>query len=86
MPARKTTTVPQALVVSFSLERETKGTFRFAEQNAWIGEDAAQVLFKSATDRPSIGTEYITKEALAAAGIDPEKYDLLATFVAVEKS
>jgi hypothetical protein len=57
MPAKATT---DPLTLTFTKERETKGTWRYAEDV----EDASQ--------RPTIGTIYVLKTVLAEPG-DPDK-------------
>lgn len=47
---------PDTLVLDFAMERETKNTIRFQEQDVPEG------------DRAAIGTLYITKEALTHMG------------------
>lgn len=57
MPATKPKAPAKTpLVLTFTLEKETKGTHRFSET-------------ESATERPAVGTLYVTKEALDAAGL-----------------
>lgn len=48
MPKAKTTKTNDPITLTFELDRETKGTFRFAE----VGDD------------PTVGTLYIRKSAL----------------------
>ena len=47
---------PKSLVLDFTMERETKGTWRYKEDEAEGGV------------RPAIGTLYVTKAALAKLG------------------
>lgn len=62
------TVIDNTLVVDFTFERETKNTVRFAED---VAEDSTAV----------IGTLYIQKEALEAAGVEPaEGTKVTATF------
>lgn len=54
--AGKAAAKAEPLALTFTLERETKGTHRFQEDNDSDG-------------RPIVGTLYITKEALEANGL-----------------